>query len=59
MTHFEIQSDDLPPHPHKGHRTLDVTAIGAMPRKLLCLDCKLEYEEPVPVRDRAWMERAL
>ena len=33
----------------------DVTAIGEMNRRLLCLDCKMEYQEPAPAPDRAWM----
>ncbi len=59
MAHIEIKKDDLQLQSHKDHRLLDVTAIGEVRRKLLCLDCKTEYVEPVPVRDRAWMERAL
>jgi hypothetical protein len=49
--------EDLPPHPHNGHRTLDVTAIGEFQRRMLCLDCKTEYQEPAPPRDLTWMER--
>jgi hypothetical protein len=59
MAHIEMQREDPRPQPHKGHRLLDVTAIGELPRKMLCLDCKMEYVVPVPMRDRAWMERAL
>ncbi len=55
MAHIEIHKDDLPQQPHHGHRILDVTAIGEMNRRLLCLDCKMEYEEPAPAPDRAWM----
>jgi hypothetical protein len=55
MTHIESHKEDSPPHPHNGHRILDVTAIGEMNRRLLCLDCKMEYQERAPARDRAWM----
>jgi hypothetical protein len=44
MAHIEIHKVDLPQTPHNGHRILDVTAIGEMNRRLLCLDCKMEYE---------------
>jgi hypothetical protein len=55
MAHIEIHKEDSPLRPHNGHRILDVTAIGDMNRRLLCLDCKMEYEELAPARDRAWM----
>jgi hypothetical protein len=54
MENITVYEDHSSP-PHRGHRVLDVTAIGEMHRRLLCLDCKLEYEEPAPARDRIWM----
>jgi hypothetical protein len=55
MTLIEIHKEDSPQQPHNGHRILDVTAIGEMNRRLQCLDCKMEYEEPAPASERAWM----
>jgi hypothetical protein len=58
MAYVDLR-EDLPHNSHKDHRTLDVTAIGESQRRLLCLDCKIEYHEPAPAPDRAWMERPL
>ena len=59
MAHREIQEQDPHPFPHEGHRLLDVTAVGELPRTLLCLDCKTKFVEALPLRDRGWMERTL
>ena len=53
----ESTSNNLPPQVHAGHRILDVTAIGNIHPRWLCLDCHLEFEERKPDRNTDWINR--
>ncbi|HEY3706303.1 MAG TPA: hypothetical protein VGL22_14670 [Terracidiphilus sp.] len=59
MTNVEMHVEDIGPEPHNGHRVLDVTGIGHVRRRLLCLDCKEEFEEISSSPDRSWMNGTL
>jgi hypothetical protein len=55
MSVIDMHAEEFPQQSHDGHRLLDVTAIGHFYRRLLCLDCKVEFEEVTAGPDRTWM----
>lgn len=55
MPTIQSTSEQFPPQLHDGHRILDITLVGHIHPRMLCLDCHVEFERQQTPTSRTWM----